>query len=65
MLLSPVRFCLVCEVRAVDHFSWSAFGENKGGSVNGYVNPCEKMKNDTLDKFTQGGCERVSGFGFC
>ena len=37
----------------MDHFSWSAFGENKDGSVNGYVNPCEKMKNETIDKFTQ------------
>ena len=41
------------KVRAVDHFSWSAFGEHKDGSVNGYVNPCEKMKNETIDKFTQ------------
>ena len=41
------------KVRAVDHFSWSAFGEHKDGSVNGYVNTCEKMKNETIDKFTQ------------
>ena len=43
----------------MDNFSWSVFGENKGGSVNGYVNPCEKMKNDALDKFTEVGGVRV------
>lgn len=41
------------KVRPVDHFSWSAFGEKKEGSVNGHVQPCEKLKHDTLDMFAQ------------
>ena len=37
------------KVRPVDNFSWSAFGEKKDGSVNGFVQPSEKLRHDTLD----------------
>ena len=57
-LLACVR-----EVRAVDHFSWSAFGENKGGSVNGYANPCEKMKMIRLISSRRCGCVRIPSLG--
>ena len=50
------RFVLDGQVRAVDHFSWSAFGEHKEGSVNGHVAPAEKLRHDTLDSFAEALC---------
>lgn len=35
--------------RAVDHLSWSAFGEKKNGSINGTTRPSETLSHDTLD----------------
>ena len=60
-MLHP-RFGVVTEkpdgsikVRAVDHMSWSAFGQKKKDSVNGHAFPREKLHHDKLDQLAEVG----------
>ena len=56
LFITLAVFVLGGQVRAVDHFSWSAFGEHKEGSVNGHVAPAEKLRHDTLDSLAEAWC---------
>lgn len=47
----------------MDHFSWSAFGGQKGDSVNGHVYPLEKLRHDTIDCFAEVSVLLIVAFG--